>query len=163
MENTSTTGSGTVQEFRADPKMWLVQACTLGLVGLLIAMGIGYYKRRNLQQTLLIGLIVGVVGFIFLLIKSKRRGTTALILRENDLLIEDKLERTMIPWSDVTKVQLMRSGEQGWDFHCKGRSEPVKFPLMGFLKEQQDAITAALVKRVPCEEQTMPGQFKPLN
>lgn len=143
--------------FKPDVRVALGQQLMFGLIGLVLATLGHYFKtRESFLKSAGIGLATGVALSVFLVVRNRRKGVPVLILGEDNLSIEDNLSSTVVPWPEISKAVHFLHGENRWEFHVEGRSEPVRYPLYGFLQPQLDSIKAALVKRLPCEEERTP-------
>jgi hypothetical protein len=151
--------------FAPDPRVAMGQRLVMVIIGVVLATAVHRFKapERSWFTSILIGVIIGVAMMVWFVVQAKRKGIAAIALQADALVIENKTERTIVPWNEILKAERYLHGEDRWEFIVKNRREPVTYRLEGLLPPQLKSLQEALVQRVPCDEVRTPWERRSLN
>lgn len=169
-QNSSISEHDELLTFKANPSTELGTEIGVTLIPVIAGMLFHYFfLRGKLHEktpfllSLAIGAGCGALYFGIALFKLKTRGSKALVIKGNEVIVEDRKTKETFLISDVIKAKLANKYALQWEFDVRYRTEPLVLPMKPFLPEEQKAIQEALVKRMSCEKQLTLEKWEPLN
>jgi len=156
--------------FKPNPATALGAEIGISILGVVGSTCIHYFiinrllnSQRNFLLSLAIGAGVGAIYFYTAWRKLKARGSKSLVIKTNEVVVEDRMTKDTFLIADVIKAKLAHEHTLQWEFYVRYRAEPVILPLQAFLTEEMRAIQAAVVQRMPAEKELTFKRWEPLN